>query len=398
MHKLRIDNGRIILKTRIIEKGFIEIADGVIVGYGGGESDFPAETVLNANGMYVSPGFVDIHLHGGGDNDFMDGTVEAFLGVAQAHARYGTTSMFPTMLSGDLGETREVLFLYDKIVSQEGGAELLGLHLEGPCFSSDEKGAQDPRYLLNPEQFPYRDLLAWSKFIKRVDLAPELPGGMEMGGYLKNLGIRTSIGHSSASYTDCIYAYENGFTILTHLYACMTSLQQMGDVTCAGAVEAGYAIKDMYVELIADGAHMSSDAVRAVYQIKGPEHTILITDAIRAAATNLTESVLGSRARGQPVYIDPQFGIARLKTDGIWAGSVATLQRLVRIAHLGGGIPITDTVRMASTTPAEAMGVDHRKGSIGLYKDADLVLFDENVNIRWVVLKGNVISGIDGKN
>jgi N-acetylglucosamine-6-phosphate deacetylase len=288
-----------------------------------------------------------------------------------------------------------VLSLYEKAAADSGnGAELLGFHLEGPCFSEDEKGAQDPRYLVMPEDLPYRDILSWSKYIKRWDLAPELPGGMEMGGFLASRGVRVSIAHSSASYADCVTAFENGFTMMTHFYACLTSLHKMGKAKGAGAIEAGYALRDMYVEVIADGAHMRPDAVKAVYQIKGPERVIFITDAMRAAASDLTESVLGSKGKGQPVYIDPEFGVARLKDSGVWAGSAATMQRLVRVANVQGGVPIVDTVRMASTTPAEAMGVQDRKGSIGLHKDADLVIFDDTIAIRRVILKGNVTNGI----
>ena len=401
MGSLRIDNGKLVLKTRVIDRGYVEVADGIIVGYGSGESEFPADEIIDAQGMYVAPGFVDIHLHGGGDNDYMDGTVEAFFGAAKAHARYGTTSMFPTTLSGDLDELKAVLSLYDQAASQPacGGAELLGIHLEGPCFSYDEKGAQDPRYLVEPKDLPYKEMLGWSKHIKRWDIAPELAGGMEMGGWLVSRGVRASIGHSSASYRDCNQAFDNGFNILTHFYACMTSIHRMGKASGAGsgagAIEAGYANKDMYVELIADGAHLKPEAVQAIYRIKGPERTLFITDAMRAAASDLTESVLGSKSKGQPVYIDPEFGVARLKDTGVWAGSAATMQRLVRVAHVDGGIPIHDTIRMAATTPAEAMGVNHRKGSIGLYKDADLVIFNETVDIHHVILKGAVIPGVD---
>ena len=394
MKKTVIKNGRVVTLTDVYEDGFVVIEDGVITDFGSGvPEEKGADEVIDAKGCYVTPGFIDIHLHGGGDSDFMDGTAEAFILAAEAHAQYGTTAMFPTTLSGDPDEFRQALKLYDDAIKMtHNGAHLMGLHMEGPNFNMDARGAQDPKYVRDPDMAEVKEILSWTPHIKRWDIAPELPGALQMGGYLQRLGIVVSAGHTMADFTETFKAYENGYHLLTHFYACMTSIGGRGpnDKWASGMVEAGYSIKDMDVEIIADGKHMTCDMIKNVWMMKGADHTALITDASRAAASEVKKSFLGSRKNGQPIIVDD--GVAKLASDGkTFAGSVATTDRLVRNALCGAAIPVIEVVKMASATPARIMHIDHIKGSIGFGKDADLVIFDDQVNIKSVMVGGKLV-------
>ena len=190
-----------------------------------GNIDAPGAIEIDAGGKYVSPGFIDIHIHGGGGHDFMDNTVDAFLGIANTHARYGTTAMLPTTLTSskeDLLETLRIYELADKQNTQ--GAQFIGMHLEGPYFAPAQCGAQDPRYIRNPDPDEYREILSASNVIKRWSAAPELKGAIEFGKYVTSKGILAAIAHTDAIYEEAAVAFENGYTLATHLYSGMSGV------------------------------------------------------------------------------------------------------------------------------------------------------------------------------
>src|SRR5687767_13225806 len=215
--QLKIFNARIITPRKIIENGTILVTGQTITAVS--EQNIEAEDAIgiNANGKYVAPGFIDIHVHGGGGHDFMDGTETAFLKIAETHARYGTTSMLPTTLSASRDELIKTLNAYEVANKKNvNGSQFLGLHLEGPYFAMSQRGAQDPRYIRDPDPNEYKEILQLSSSIKRWSAAPELKGAIEFGQYMKSKGVLPAVAHTDAIYEDVLLAFEHGFTLATH--------------------------------------------------------------------------------------------------------------------------------------------------------------------------------------
>lgn len=390
MDRTLIFNGRIITPYRTINNGSILVEDGKIADISEGRLPVSECTTIDAKGLYVSPGFIDIHTHGGGGFDFMDGTVEAYLGAAIEHAKHGTTALVPTTVTSTKESLKETFEIYKKAkASKNKGAALLGLHLEGPYFSMEQRGAQDPRYIKNPEREEYEKILSWSDDIIRWSAAPELDGAMEFGRFLKEKNILPSIGHSNAIYEEVIEAFENGYTHITHLYSGMSGVRRINAYRYAGVIESAFLIDEMTVEIIADGAHLPSSLLKLIYKIKGPDKIALVTDSMRAAGMPEGESILGGIRDGQKVIVED--GVAKLPDRTAFAGSVATADRLVRTMINIAQVPLIDAVRMMTTTPAKIMKIDDRKGSIVVGKDADLVIFDEDINIQTTMVEGEVV-------
>jgi N-acetylglucosamine-6-phosphate deacetylase len=346
--------------------------------------------VIDAGGCYVSPGFIDIHVHGGGGHDFMDGNEAAFLGVAETHVRYGTTAMLPTTLTGSKEELLHILDVYEQVLPRNvRGAQFLGMHLEGPYFAMNQRGAQDPRFIRNPDPAEYRHLVGRFPTIRRWSVAPELPGAIEMAAFLKEKGILPAWAHTDALYDDILVAFKNGYTHATHLYSAMTGVTRRNAYRYAGAVEAAFLIDEMTVEIIADGIHLPAPLLQLVYKIKGPARTALITDAMRAAGMPEGESVLGNIRNGMKVIVED--GVAKLPDRTAFAGSVATADRLVRTMVKTAGVPLTEAIQMITTTPAVILGLAGSKGAILPGYDADLVIFDEEIRVRATIVKGELV-------
>jgi len=382
----------VLTPKHVILNGTVIVENGKIVEVGGrkgfdGEAGDAVE--IDAGGRYVAPGFIDIHVHGGGGHDFMDGTVEAFLGVAETHARYGTTSMLPTTLTCSKESLFEIFDVYREANGQNfAGAQFLGLHLEGPYLAMNQRGAQDPRHIRNPDPQEYLEILARSADIKRWSAAPELEGALAFGREVKSRGILVALAHTDALYEDTLAGFRNGFTLATHFYSCMNGVTRRGVHRYAGAVECAYLTEEMDVEIISDGVHLPEELLRLVYRVKGAEHTALITDGMRAAGMPEGESILGSLRDGQRVLIED--GVAKLPDRSAFAGSVATADRLVRVM-VKAGIPLTEAVQMITAAPARMIGADDRKGSLAAGMDADVVLFDEQIRIGMTIIGGRVV-------
>jgi N-acetylglucosamine-6-phosphate deacetylase len=390
MDKLKIINGIVVTPHRVIKNGCVLIERGKIVEVAGGDIKTEDYRIINASGKYVSPGFIDIHVHGGGGYDFMDGTVEAYLGAAEAHGIHGTTAMVPTTLTSTNDELKNTFSIFKEAKSKnKRGAELLGLHLEGPYFAMSQRGAQDPRYIRNPQKKEYEEILGWSEDIIRWSAAPELEGAIEFGRRLKNKGILPSIAHSDADYEVVEEAFENGFTHVTHLYSAMSSVRRINAFRHAGVVEAAFLKDEMTVEIIADGIHLPSSLLKLIYKIKGPGRIALVTDSMRAAGMPEGESILGSLKDGQKVIVED--GVAKLMDRSAFAGSVATADRLIRTMITQAEVPLIEAVRMMTAVPAGIIGVENRKGSLVPDKDADIVIFDENINVCTTMVMGRII-------
>ena len=376
----------------VIVNGMVVMEGGKIVRVAAAEAgrERSGDVVeIDAGGRWVAPGFIDIHVHGGGGHDFMDGTVNAFLGVAETHARYGTTAMLPTTLTCSKQTLFDLFEVYEEAKRLNvRGSQFLGLHLEGPYLSMRQRGAQDPRYIRNPDRKEYLELLDRCGDIKRWSAAPELEGALAFGREIRSRGIVAALAHTDALYEETLAGYEAGFTLATHFYSCMNGVTRRGTHRYGGAVEFGYLTEGMDVEIIADGMHLPEELLRLVYRIKGSGRTALITDAMRAAGESEGESILGSRQDGIPVIVEE--GVALLPDRSAFAGSVATADRLVRVM-VKAGIPSTDAIQMMSVTPARIIGMQGRKGSLAAGMDADIVLFDDDIRIGMTIIAGEVV-------
>jgi N-acetylglucosamine-6-phosphate deacetylase len=389
--KLKIINGRIITPEKIIEKGNLLISGGIITEISDKEISSKADITVDAQGNFISPGFIDIHVHGGGGSDFMDGTIEDFLTIAETHLQYGTTALVPTTLTAEKENLLHILDIYRKASKENiNGAHFLGMHIEGPYFAMSQKGAQDPRYIRKPDKSEYKEIIKKAgDIIVRWSAAPELEGALDFGKYLKAHQILPAIAHTDAVYEDVVRAFENGYTLATHFYSAMSGVTRRNAFRYAGVIESVYLIDEIDVEIIADGVHLPEPLLKLIYKIKRPERIALITDAMRAAGTQDSESILGSRENGLKVLVED--GVAKLADRSSFAGSVATTNRLVRTMIRIAGVPIIEAIRMMTLTPARIMKIDNHKGSIAPGKDADIVIFDKDINIQTAIVKGEVL-------
>jgi N-acetylglucosamine-6-phosphate deacetylase len=389
--KLKIINGRVITPLRVIDNASVLISDGIITEISEKKISSKADIILDAKGNYISPGFIDIHIHGGGGSDFMDGTVKDFLTIAETHLQYGTTALVPTTLTAEKEDLLHTLDVYKKANARnKAGAQFMGMHIEGPYFAMSQRGAQDLRYIRKPDKKEYSEIIERAGgIIARWSAAPEIEDAMELGRYLQAYNILPAIAHTDAVYDDVVNAFENGYTLAAHFYSGMSGVSRRNAFRFAGVIESVYLMDEIDVEIIADGIHLPAPLLKLILKIKGIDRIALITDAMRAAGTDLKESILGSRKDGLKVIVED--GVAKLPDRSSFAGSVATTDRLVRTMINIAGVSLTEAVRMMSLTPARIMKIHQHKGSIAIGKDADIVIFDENINIRSAIVGGKIL-------
>ena len=384
MSALLITNAKIV--TDRITNGCVLTENGKIRACLAKTPEGYSGDVFDARGMYLSPGFIDVHTHGAGGADFMVGSAEAVITAAKAHLAHGATGIVPTSVAAP----------YDRIVRFidnfkeakgiiRGGPALLGMHLEGPYLNPEYKGAIDERYITPPVEAEYKELTEMSEgMLIRWTIAPELPGAMEMADYLVLKGIKPSVGHSSAVYAQVREAFERGFRHVTHLYSSMSTITRRGGFRLPGVIESAYIIEGMTAELISDGCHLPPEMLLMAYRMKGAGRLCMVTDSMRVAGRDEASSVIGDLVGGLPVIIED--GVAKLPDRSAFAGSVATCDRLVRVMR-DSGVPLCDCVRMMCEVPAEMAGAK-TKGRIAEGMDADLVIFDEGINIKKVFIGG----------
>jgi len=396
MHRqqLKIYNASIITSNKIIDKGSILVTGKKITSVSERNIEVEDAITIDAKGKYVAPGFIDIHVHGGGGYDFMDGSETAFLKIAELHARYGTTAMLPTTLTSSKEELLQTVAIYESANKKNSnGAQFLGMHLEGPYIAMNQRGAQDARYIRNPDAAEYKEIVSSTSAIKRWSSAPELKGSIELGRFLKSKNILPAIAHTDAIYEEVLEAFNNGYTLITHLYSAMTGVSRRNAFRYAGVIESAYLIDEMDVEIIADGVHLPPPLLKLVFKIKGPDRIALITDAMRAAGMPEGESILGSIHNGLKVIVED--GVAKLPDRSSFAGSVATANRLLKTMVQMAGITIIDSVKMLSATPARILNVSDTKGELVEGKDADIVIFDDDFTIQNTIIQGKIVYEFD---
>ncbi len=381
--------GKLITPSGVIENGDICIENGIITYVGVHQNDNGSYEVFDYGDNYISPGFIDIHTHGAGGADFSDGTEEAFLTAAKTHLAHGTTSMLATTLTCPDEELFGIFDVYGKLCKEGRQLNLYGLHLEGPYFSVNQKGAQDERFIKIPKKEHYEKILEKGlPYIKRWSIAPELENALELGRHLCSVGVVPAIGHSDAEYCEAVAAFENGYTHLTHFYSGMSTITRKSGFRHLGLIESGYIIEDMTVEIIADGCHLPPELLKYIYKAKGADKVALVTDSLRAAGTDAKKMFIGSQENGYEVIIED--GVAKLSDRSTFAGSVATANRLVKNMLDYTDCGICDAIKMMCETPAKIMKM-HDRGTLEQGKVADICIFDQDINIKDVYLKGEKV-------
>ncbi|MEA1974995.1 MAG: N-acetylglucosamine-6-phosphate deacetylase, partial [Bacillota bacterium] len=381
MSKILFKNCKIIIENEILEGQSLIVDNGKISEILNCEADLSFTKIIDCENKYLSPGFIDLHNHGNSGFDAMDGTKEALEKIAKFHITNGVTSYLATTMTASSENTvnaikNVVSYLEKDIDSDE--AELLGLYLEGPYFAMEKKGAQPGQYIKEGSIAEVKEYIkAGNGFIKIIALAPEIENANEITRYLVNNGITVSCGHTNATYDEAMITINNGASEATHIFNGMRAFSHREP----GIVGACLLDQRVSCEMICDGIHLHSGAMEIVYRMKGKENIVLISDAMRATGLEDGEYDLG----GQTVYVN---GYEARLGDGVLAGSTLTLNRAVKNMIELVDVPLQEAVLMATLNPAKKIGVEKTKGSIAIGKDADLIIFDADINIEKAFLKG----------
>lgn len=380
---LQVMRGRVILEDGVLEDGMVVVEGEAIKYVGPPLAEYrQVPEQIRTNG-YIWPGLIDIHIHGAGGKDVMDATPEAIETISRTLGRYGVTGFLATTVTGNKQHLERAMA---NVVNQapylQNGAEVLGIHLEGPWICPERRGAQNPEFIVDPEPEDAEWAVNQSEGTLRiVTMAPERPGALETIRELVKRGVIVSIGHTDATYEQVLEAAEAGATHLTHCFNGMRGLHHREP----GVVGAGLVDERLSLELIADGHHVHPGAIQLLVNVKGPDDLMLISDGMRAVGMPPGESELG----GLRVFSDGE--TVRLE-NGSLAGSLLTLDAAVRNMVEFGKVPLYKAVKMASLTPAKRIGVDGELGSIKEGKLADLVVVDEHCQVQRVWRKGREIS------
>lgn len=387
---LRLTNCKILTPFEMLEEGSITITEGKIAEVNRGISEESGSLkTLDMRGALVIPGFVDLHCHGALGEDFMSASEEAVQKAAWFHLQHGTTSLLPTSLSAPLPAILSMLKTMQSAMQNGTVPNLAGVHIEGPYLSELQCGAQDTRYLKNPDPEEYYKILEFSSIIRRWTIACELPGALELGRILARLGILPSIGHSNAQYSEVVEAVSSGFRLVTHLYSGTSLVTRKRGIRYPGVVESTLLLDTLAAEIIVDGMHLPEALVQLVFKIKGADNVIMVTDAMAAAGMGDGIYRLGDAESGQDVSVHD--GVAWTSSGEAFAGSIATADHLLRKAVLWAGISLKDAVTSLSATPAKLAGIYKRTGSIEPGKDADILILDDNLEILMVIAKGRIV-------
>lgn len=349
------------------------------------------ELVVDGNGAYLAPGFIDLHVHGAVGRDTMEGTAEAFDAIRGFHASGGTTALALTTVAAAPEEIERVLHFAARYVNR-GGVRFLGIHLEGPCLAASKAGAHPAKWIRPPEAKETASWLQRADLITQVTLAPELSGALELIQELRARNIIASGGHSEAWDEEAAAAFNLGMSQVSHVYNAMSGTRRRGPFRVAGLLEFALAEPKLRCELIADARHVSLTLMRLVYRAKGTDGISLVTDA--TAGAGLPE---GSKYRLGDLACIVRDGVGMSADGASLAGSVIRMIDGVRHMVRTVGVPLPEAVGMAAWNPARALGFDRRRGwhplwgSLSVGAPADLVLLSETLEVIATYAAGELI-------
>ncbi|CEI71967.1 MULTISPECIES: N-acetylglucosamine-6-phosphate deacetylase [Romboutsia] len=370
-----IVNGKIVLENQILENKVLVFNEKIINIVNEAPKDCE---IIDANGNYVCPGLIDIHIHGNMGKDTMDGTDDAICTIAKSIARHGVSSFLPTTMTMDEKSITNAIDTIKKYMDKDTkGAQIIGTHLEGPFINKDYKGAQNEKFIVAPT---YEFIEKYKDVIKIITYAPEKDVDMEFTKKIKaNTDIVLSIGHSKATYDEAKEAINMGASNITHTFNGMSGLNHRNPGVVGAALTT-----NVYCEVIADEIHIMKDLFQFILNNKGEDKIILITDSIEAGGLEDGEYSLG----GQKVIV--KSNQARLESGSL-AGSVMPLNKMVYNFMNNTNLDMRKVIKLASINPAKSIGIDNKKGSIEIGKDADIAIFDKDINCHMTINCGKVI-------
>jgi len=378
----RIKSDRILTPQGVIS-GYVYF-EGEYITYVGRE-ELAYENEIDATGLYVSPGFIDIHTHGAVGVDY--GSPESVEEINRALAYQvsrGATTILPTVTSSSPGVTERALKMLSEAIDGGAPANVPGVHLEGPFLSLKQAGAQDPELITEPREDFYMPLLEeFGRYIVRWDYAPERDGGHKFARLLSERGILPSAAHTDAEYEHIKGALENGMRLITHLYSCTSTITRHGGFRHLGVIESAYLLDELYIELICDGKHLPPELLKLIFKLKPHDKIILCTDSLMVAGIDAREARVGTT---ECIIED---GICKLRDRSAFAGSIATADRLLWVATKEAELSIPEAVKMLTENPARLLKLN--TGSLEEGKRADILAFDENIDIHRIFLGGRVV-------
>ena len=373
-------NGRLIFPDGIRDGFELVVRDGKIsdvrkAGRDGGDE------VVDLNGNFLAPGFIDLHVHGAVGRDTMEASADAFGAICNYHASGGTTSLLLTTVSAPIAEIVRVLEAVERL--RESLPQVVGVHVEGPFISKTKCGAQRKEFIVEPNAESTGELLRLSGGIKIVTLAPEIAGALDLIDRLHEKNIRVSAGHSNASDVEARAAFDHGVRQTTHTFNCMSSAHRDGIYRVAGLLEFAMSEPEILCELIADGHHVFPTLMKMLYRAKGADGICLVTDATAGAGlANESHFSLGGR---DCIVRD---GVCLLADGSALAGSASRMIDLVRTMVQKVGMPLPHAVQMATQNPAQAIGLAKTKGIFALGADADLVVISPKLDVVQTFSRG----------
>ena len=374
-----IINGRLILENEILEKKVIVFDEKIIhIGENEDIKNYEIEEIIDAKNAYVCPGFIDIHIHGSGGRDAMEGSIEALEVISRTILKNGVTSFLPTTMTMEVPKIRKAMDSISKAMKMDlKGARILGAHMEGPFINAIFKGAQNPQYIIEPD---YSLIEGYEDVIKIITLAPEVDKDFEFIKKLKKeTNIIISMGHTNTDFKTARKAIESGISHATHLFNAMTGLHHREP----GAVGAIFST-DITTEFIADKIHINPDLFPLLLKIKGSDQLVLITDSMSAGCMKEGIYDLG----GQAVVVDKTS--ARLK-DGTLAGSILKFNEALKNMKENSTLNILELVKMATIVPAKVIKMENEVGSLEVGKKSDIIFIDENFGVERTIVEGQVL-------
>lgn len=378
--RIRLKSDKIITEEGLF-CGYVYISGTVIEAVT--KEELPFDEEYDCTGDYVSPGFIDMHTHGGAGHEFF-GSAKDIVQGCNFHLAHGTTSVCPTISAAPF-------IVMEKSVAQarlakadpELKANLIGLHMEGPYLSVEQCGGQCADFITPPIAAQYEKLVDENRdMLARWTYAPEHDTDGRFCRYLTERGVLVSAGHTNATGDDMKRAMEAGCKLITHLYSCTSTVTREHGFRKLGVIESAYLHDEMYVEIIADGRHLPGDLIRLIIKVKGTDRVILCTDSLALAGTNVTEGV----TLGTEFIIED--GVCKLKDRSAFAGSIATADVLVQTLVNEAGTAVEDAVKMLTKVPAQLLGLN--KGCLKAGLDADIIVFDADINIKKIIVMGNM--------
>jgi len=380
--KLLVTNCRLFDAEDDKERFSILVEDGVIAEIGRIETNAGCD-VLDAEGRIAAPGFIDVHIQGAGGADILDGTMEALKAISQTCAQYGTTSFLATTVYNADGDNEHLRLAAEYEGRDLGGANLVGIHLEGPFIAANKRGMIQPGCICGPSMEVLDEILdITGGKLAMMTIAPELEGGLEIIRRLVGSNIVASFAHSGADYQQTVAGIAAGISHVTHLFNAMSGVHHRSP----GPLVAIFENENVTAQLITDGVHIHPSVLKLAFEILGPERIVLITDGMQAMGLPDGKYIYNG------VEYESREGAARYK-DGTLIGTALGLSELVKRFISFTGCGLDDAVKTVTENPAKVLGLADRKGTIAVGKDADLVLLNDDLSVRATIVGGKIVFG-----